>query len=252
MRALDEEDIYVVGECAQHREQGLLPHAGLRPRDGPPGGAELAALRPWRAGLLRVRRRAARRRADLQLQRGIEERFAGLESPAKLKLGVAGCPRNCSEDVGLVAVEGARWEMYVGVAAGAHVRKGELLCTLDSAEEAMLRVGRFIQYYRETARWLERTYGFMERVGVDAVRAVVVEDAGGVSRPLPPGVPTAPGRSRCGVRGRSPLSYDGDLPRALEVVARCQRAAVRTGCRRPLSARRGRGPGCGRAAWRSR
>jgi len=118
----------------------------------------------------------------------IEERFAGLESPAKLKLGVAGCPRNCSEalvkDVGLVAVEGARWEMYVGGAAGAQVRKGDLLCTLDSAEEAMLRVGRFIQYYRENARWLERTYGFMERVGVGAVRAVVVEDAGGVGERL--------------------------------------------------------------------
>ncbi len=113
----------------------------------------------------------------------IEERFAGLESPAKLKLGVAGCPRNCSEalvkDVGLVAVEGARWEMYVGGAAGAHVRKGDLLCTIDTADEAVLRVGRFIQYYRENARWLERTYGFMERVGVETVRATVVEDRDG-------------------------------------------------------------------------
>ncbi|HWH11010.1 MAG TPA: nitrite reductase large subunit NirB [Solirubrobacteraceae bacterium] len=113
----------------------------------------------------------------------IEERFAGLESPAKLKLGVAGCPRNCSEamvkDVGLVAVEGARWEIYVGGAAGAHVRKGDLLCTVDTADEAVLRVGRFIQYYRETARWLERTYAFMDRIGLDAVRAVVVEDRDG-------------------------------------------------------------------------
>jgi nitrite reductase (NADH) large subunit len=113
----------------------------------------------------------------------IEERFAGLESPAKLKLGVAGCPRNCSEamvkDVGLVAVEGARWEIYVGGAAGAHVRKGDLLCTVDTADEAMLRVGRFIQYYRENARWLERTYGFMDRVGVDSVRAVAVDDRDG-------------------------------------------------------------------------
>ena len=66
----------------------------------------------------------------------LEERYKGLESPAKLKLGVAGCPRNCSEamvkDVGFVAVEGERWEMYVGGAAGAHVRKGDLLCTLDT------------------------------------------------------------------------------------------------------------------------
>ncbi len=39
----------------------------------------------------------------------IEKRFQGIESPGKLKLAVAGCPRNCSEamikDVGAVAVE---------------------------------------------------------------------------------------------------------------------------------------------------
>lgn len=64
-------------------------------------------------------------------------------------------------------------------AAGAHVRKGDLLCTVDTADEAMLRVGRFIQYYRENARWLERTYGFMDRVGIDSVRTVVVADRDG-------------------------------------------------------------------------
>jgi len=113
----------------------------------------------------------------------LEERFKGIESPAKLKLAVAGCPRNCSEalvkDVGFVAVEGARWEMYVGGAAGAHVRKGDLLCTLDTEEEAVLMAGRFMQYYREHARWLERTYTFMDRVDLDEIRAVVVEDRDG-------------------------------------------------------------------------
>ncbi|MDQ3721521.1 MAG: nitrite reductase large subunit NirB, partial [Actinomycetota bacterium] len=118
----------------------------------------------------------------------IERRFAGLESPGKLKLGVAGCPRNCSEamvkDVGWVAVGNGRWEMYVGGAAGAHVRKGDLLCTVESPDAAMLLTGRFIQYYRENARWLERTYGFMERIGVETVRAIVVEDRDGDSERL--------------------------------------------------------------------
>jgi nitrite reductase (NADH) large subunit len=113
----------------------------------------------------------------------IEERFKGLESPAKLKLGVAGCPRNCSEamvkDVGFVAVEGGRWEMYIGGAAGAHVRKGDVLCTLDTPEEALQMAGRFMQYYRENAKWLERTYTFVERVGVEEIRAVVVDDRDG-------------------------------------------------------------------------
>jgi len=118
----------------------------------------------------------------------LEETYKGLESPAKLKLGVAGCPRNCSEamvkDVGFVAVEGARWEMYVGGAAGAHVRRGDLLCTLGSEDEAMRMAGRFMQYYRENARWLERTYTFMERVGVDEVRAIVIDDRDGIGERL--------------------------------------------------------------------
>jgi nitrite reductase (NADH) large subunit len=83
------------------------------------------------------------------------------------------------KDVGWVAVGGGRWEMYVGGAAGAHVRRGDLLCTVDDPDAAMLMTGRFIQYYRENARWLERTYAFVERVGVDAVREIVVEDRDG-------------------------------------------------------------------------
>ncbi|MEW6582923.1 MAG: nitrite reductase large subunit NirB [Actinomycetota bacterium] len=113
----------------------------------------------------------------------LEERYRGIEAPAKLKLAVAGCPRNCSEalvkDVGVVAVDGGRWEVYVGGAAGAHVRKGDLLCTVDTPEEVITLAGRFIQYYRENARWLERTYDFVPRVGLEHLRAVVVEDAHG-------------------------------------------------------------------------
>jgi nitrite reductase (NADH) large subunit len=59
------------------------------------------------------------------------------------------------------------------------VRRGDLLCTVDDPDAAMLMTGRFIQHYRENARWLERTYAFVERVGVDAVRAIVVEDRDG-------------------------------------------------------------------------
>src|SRR5690606_11195426 len=75
----------------------------------------------------------------------MEERFKGLETPGKLKLGVAGCPRNCSEalikDVGVVAVEGERWEIYVGGAGGAHVRKADLLAVVGTHQEVLLLAG---------------------------------------------------------------------------------------------------------------
>jgi nitrite reductase (NADH) large subunit len=118
----------------------------------------------------------------------IEQELQGLDSPAKLKLATAGCPRNCSEamvkDVGAVAVEGGKWEIYVGGAAGAHVRKGDILCVVDSHEAVIQYMSRFIQYYRENAKYLERTYGFLQRVGIEKIRAVVVEDSEGIAERL--------------------------------------------------------------------
>jgi nitrite reductase (NADH) large subunit len=118
----------------------------------------------------------------------IESKFQGIESPAKLKLAVSGCPRNCAEslvkDVGVVAVEGGRWEIYVGGAAGAHIRKGDLLATVDDPGTVKLLAGRFMQYYRERANWLERTYSFVPRVGIEHLRSVIVEDSEGLGAEL--------------------------------------------------------------------
>ena len=118
----------------------------------------------------------------------IEERFQGLESPGKMKLAVTGCPRNCAEayvkDLGVVAIDGGRWEIYIGGAAGAHVRKGDLLATVDTPAEVITLTGRFLQYYRENANWLERTYAFVPRIGIDRVRAIVVDDAEGIAARL--------------------------------------------------------------------
>jgi nitrite reductase (NADH) large subunit len=118
----------------------------------------------------------------------LEERYQGLASPAKMKLAVTGCPRNCAEalckDLGVVAVGDGRWEIYVGGAAGAHIRKGDLLATVDDPEVVITLTGRFLQYYRENANWLERTYKFVPRIGIDKLRAVVVDDADGIATQL--------------------------------------------------------------------
>ena len=39
-----------------------------------------------------------------------------------------------------------------------------------------------MQYYRENAKWLERTYAFVPRVGLEQIRAVVVDDSRGHRR----------------------------------------------------------------------
>ena len=118
----------------------------------------------------------------------LEERYQGLASPAKMKLAVTGCPRNCAEalckDLGVVAVGDGRWEIYVGGAAGAHIRKGDLLATVDDPETVITLTGRFLQYYRENANWLERTYAFVPRVGIEKLRGVVVDDTDGLAEGL--------------------------------------------------------------------
>lgn len=118
----------------------------------------------------------------------IEERFQGIPSPGKMKLAVTGCPRNCAEalckDVGVVAIEGGQWQIYVGGAAGAHVRKGDLLTTVGTPAEVIALTGRFLQYYRENANWLERSYDFVPRVGVDRIRNIVVFDSDGIAADL--------------------------------------------------------------------
>jgi nitrite reductase (NADH) large subunit len=118
----------------------------------------------------------------------LEERYKGVEGPAKMKLAVSGCPRNCAEsmvkDVGLVAIEGDQWQIYVGGAAGATIRKGDILATVDSHDEALRITGRFLQYYRENANWLERTYDFVPRMGLDHLIGVVVDDVEGIADEL--------------------------------------------------------------------
>ena len=110
----------------------------------------------------------------------LERRMEGLYTPHKVKSAVSGCPRNCAEsyvkDIGLVAVEGG-WEVYVGGAAGSSVRKGDLLDTVADSKSALRLALAFLQHYREQAEYLERTYAYIERVGIEAVRTAVLDPA---------------------------------------------------------------------------
>jgi nitrite reductase (NADH) large subunit len=68
------------------------------------------------------------------------------------------------------------------------VRKADLLCVTDNHESVLQLSGRFIQYYRENANYLERTYTFVPRVGIDRIRAIVVDDAEGIAAELDAGL----------------------------------------------------------------
>lgn len=106
----------------------------------------------------------------------LEKKFEGLNTPHKVKMAVSACPRNCAEsgikDLGVVGIDGG-WELYVGGNGGTHLRAGDLLMTVKTNEEVLEYAGAYLQYYRETANYLERTSAWLERVGLSHVQSVL-------------------------------------------------------------------------------
>ncbi|MEZ5687702.1 MAG: nitrite reductase large subunit NirB [Caenibius sp.] len=109
----------------------------------------------------------------------IERMTWGSWMPHKFKIAVSGCPRNCAEatikDFGVVCVDSG-YELHVGGNGGIHVRATDLLCKVESEREAMEHCAAFIQLYREQAHYLERTAPWIERVGLDYVKAQLFDD----------------------------------------------------------------------------
>ena len=112
----------------------------------------------------------------------LERMSWGSWMPHKFKIAVSGCPRNCAEatikDFGVVCVDSG-YELHVGGNGGIHVRATDLLCKVATEQEAMDYCAAFIQLYREEARYLERTAPWIERVGLDYVKAHIVDDDAG-------------------------------------------------------------------------
>jgi nitrite reductase (NADH) large subunit len=106
----------------------------------------------------------------------LEKVMWGSWTPAKVKLGVSGCPRNCAEatikDIGVVCVDSG-YEIHIGGAAGLHVQKTELLTKVATEEEAIWTICAVNQLYRERAWYLERIYKWMNRVGIETIRAEI-------------------------------------------------------------------------------
>ncbi|MDB6454062.1 nitrite reductase large subunit NirB [Falsirhodobacter sp. 20TX0035] len=109
----------------------------------------------------------------------LEKLLWGTWTPHKVKLGVSGCPRNCAEatckDVGIVCVESG-YQVSVAGAAGMEVKATELIAAVPTEDEAVEITTAFIQLYREHARYLDRPYKWVPKVGLSWVIAQVVDD----------------------------------------------------------------------------
>ncbi|RVT93015.1 nitrite reductase large subunit NirB [Sphingomonas crocodyli] len=109
----------------------------------------------------------------------IERMTWGSWMPHKFKIAVSGCPRNCAEatikDFGVVCVDSG-FELHVGGNGGIKVRATDFLCKVTTEQQAMDYCAAFTQLYREDAWYLERTAPWIERVGLDYIKARIVDD----------------------------------------------------------------------------
>ncbi|MFD1343294.1 nitrite reductase large subunit NirB [Litorisediminicola beolgyonensis] len=109
----------------------------------------------------------------------LEKFLWGSWTPAKVKLAVSGCPRNCAEatckDIGVVCVESG-FEIVYGGAAGLHILGTTSLGLVKTEEEVIELCGALTQMYREQGFYLERIYKWAARVGYDTVKAAVFDD----------------------------------------------------------------------------
>lgn len=105
---------------------------------------------------------------SLGLAKAISDEYAGQEFPAKIKIGVSGCPRCCGEskvrDIGLMG-SAKGWTVFIGGQSAFHVREGTEVASGLSSEEAQALVSRLLAYVRAHAKPKERTARFIERVG---------------------------------------------------------------------------------------
>ena len=109
----------------------------------------------------------------------LEQMTWGSWMPHKFKIAVSGCPRNCAEatikDFGVVCVDSG-YELHIGGNGGIKVRATDLLCKVGTEAEAMDVCAAFTQLYRENAWYLERTAPWLERVGLDWIKAALFDD----------------------------------------------------------------------------
>ena len=109
----------------------------------------------------------------------IEKFMWGSWTPAKLKMAVSGCPRNCAEatckDIGVICVESG-FEIHFAGAAGLDIKGTEVLGQVASADEALEHIVALTQMYREQGRYLERIYKWAKRVGLDEIRRQIMAD----------------------------------------------------------------------------
>jgi NAD(P)H-nitrite reductase large subunit len=116
-------------------------------------------------------------RDSLGLGLELERFFQGRALPAKVKIGVSGCPFCCAEsfvrDIGMFGKKSG-WTLIFGGSSARRPRIGDMLAENLTRQEAVALTGRCLDYYTANGKKRERTWQFVERLGIEAVKKAVL------------------------------------------------------------------------------
>lgn len=103
----------------------------------------------------------------------IEKFFLGMELPAKVKIGVSGCPFCCGEsfvrDIGMFGKKKG-WTLIFGGSSGRRPRVGDIIAEDIESRELVFIIKKCLEYYAANGKKGERTARFIERTGIEQLK----------------------------------------------------------------------------------
>jgi NAD(P)H-nitrite reductase large subunit len=117
-------------------------------------------------------------RDSLGLGLELEKLYVGMDLPAKVKIGVSGCPFCCAEsyvrDIGLIGKKKG-WIVTFGGNSGGRPRIGDVIAEDIGDDEAVALVHRCLEYYRDNVDKKLRTARFVEKTGIETIKQAVLK-----------------------------------------------------------------------------
>ena len=114
---------------------------------------------------------------SLKLGMRLEEEFLGIGLPAKLKIGISGCPFCCSEsfmrDIGAIGTKKG-WELTVGGFAGYKPRVGEKIASGLTEDDVIALSLKAVEHYRAHCDRKMRLAKFIEQIGIDELKKALL------------------------------------------------------------------------------
>ena len=107
----------------------------------------------------------------------LEKLYVGMDLPAKVKIGVSGCPFCCAEsyvrDVGLIGKKKG-WLVTFGGNSGGRPRIGDIIAEHLDDGEAVALVQRCLEFYRDNVEKKLRTARLVEKIGIETIKQAVL------------------------------------------------------------------------------